>query len=319
MKKVFIAAALVILSNQVYSQVRGNAYYNQTAIQDNAAAANLMNDNTIIVSLNGLLNARADTYVASFHILQIGHTASMTDSLMNVRIKKFKSTLHSSGLDSASVHTDIISFVPKYDVHVFKKLFSKTLNEVPDGFEMQKNVIVNYKNSAQLNMIVTAAASAEIYDLVKVDYFVSNVEKEYSKLQENAVKIFKERLKTLWAAGVKIDSIKTTFAEDFGTTLPQNRYGQYQALARASFKAKDATGEGSKMSFYEPTASRYYQALNYDNFDFVIDPVVSEPMVQLTYQMKVRFSLRTEKEEKPDNYLFMGNNGQIQKLNLNIP
>jgi uncharacterized protein YggE len=317
MKKIFVAVAIIVLSNQAFSQVRGNASYNQTVMQDNTAQTN-MTDGSITLSISGLLNAKADTYVAFFHILQVGHTASMTDSLMNVRIKKFKSILQRSGIDTSSVHTDIISFVPKYDVQVFKKLFSKTFNEVPDGFEMQKNLIVNYKNPVQLNAIVTAAASAEIYDLVKVDYFVNDIEKEYGRLRENTVKIFKERLKTLKIAGIKIDSLKTTFADDFGTTLPQNRYGQYQAIARPSFKGKDAGGEASKFSFYEPTASRYYQALSYDNFDFVINPVVSEPMVQLTYQMKVKFTLVVEKEQA-DNYLFIGSNGQVQKLNLNRP
>jgi uncharacterized protein YggE len=320
MKKIFIAVAITVLSNQAFSQVRGNSSYNQTTIEDNAALTNLTNDGNITLSISGLLNAKADTYVAFFHILQVGHTASMTDSLMNVRIKKFKSIIQRSGLDTSSVHTDMISFVPKYEVQVFKKLFSKTFNEVPDGFEMQKNVIVNYKKPDQLNTIVTAAASAEIYDLVKVDYFVNDIEKEHGRLRENALKIFKERLKTLQVAGIKIDSLKTTFADDFGTTLPQERYGQYQAIARPSFKGKDAPGEGSKLSYYEPTASRYYQALSYDDFDFVINPIVSEPMVQLTYQMKVRFTLKSEKQKpQPANYLFIGSNGQVQKLDLNIP
>jgi hypothetical protein len=72
------------------------------------------------------------------------------------------------------VFTDMLSFVPVYEIETTRKLFSKTYQEVPAGFEIQKNIHIKFTDARILDQLVTAAAKEEIYDLVKVDFFVGS-------------------------------------------------------------------------------------------------------------------------------------------------
>ncbi len=83
-----------------------------------------------------------------------------------------------AGHPDGDIYVDMVNFFPKYEYDVSKKLFSKkTYTEIPKGFELQKNIHIRYTAPALLDRIVTAAARQEIYDIVKVDYFVKDPQK----------------------------------------------------------------------------------------------------------------------------------------------
>src|SRR6185503_14525713 len=103
--------------------------------------------------VNGLMNILADHYVAVFNIVQVGESMDSVDQIMNRRIANFQQKLKGIGIEPENVKIDLISFVPNYDIQVENRIFSKTYNEIPAGFEMQKNVSVLYKNSAKLDDI----------------------------------------------------------------------------------------------------------------------------------------------------------------------
>jgi uncharacterized protein YggE len=311
--KLLISLSLIALAATSFAQ-KGNMRYTETKPEDHEAHAQIQNGETTL-TVSGLLNAKADTFVAFFHITQVGETAEKTDSLMNVRIDRFKTSLRRIRRDTLSVFTDMISFVPKYDIRVFKRIFSKTYNEVPDGFELQKNVTVRYRNAADLNMIVTAAAQAEIYDLVKVDYFLSDVKKQYDQLRARCQEALKAQIKYFEGLGVRLDTVRKNLDEDFVTVLPQTRYGSYVAVSRPSLNAAkkiDITStEKDKFYSVDPSPSRYYQAVPYSNYDVVINPVVNEPVVQLTYQVSVKYFLPAEAKKA---VMLVLPNGQLQNV-----
>jgi hypothetical protein len=218
-------------------------------------------------------------------------------------------------IDSITITTDMISFVPKYDFHVLNKLFSKTYNEVPDGFELQKNVIIRYHKTSELHAIVTAAAKAEIYDLVKVDYFLKDVKQQYDQLHAQCMEILKTKIKSCETLGIKLDALQKTFADDFSTVLPQNRYGSYLAVARPSLDAIKKSSAGiSKLRNGDLSPSKYYQAVPYTEFDVVINPVVDEPMVQLSYQVSMKFFLPAVESDHNSELFLITPNGQLQKI-----
>ena len=296
----------------VAQKVSGNINYGErTELPNETPNAELINDE-ITLSVKGLMNMNASTYVASFHIVQVGETAEATDVLMTSRIQKLKSALARVGIDTSTVKTDMISFVPRYDISILNKIFSKSYNEVPDGFELQKNVMIRYNNPSAIDAIVTAAASAEIYDLVKVDYFLNDVTKHYDSLRRQCVEAIKARIKTYEALGIRFDTLKRSLADNFKTILPQQRYGQYEAVARPSLSAVKRATEGTSAKFRSAdiSPSRYYQGVDYNEFDVVINPVVDEPMVQLTYEIKVRFfGLKPEIKER---YFFVANDRKVE-------
>lgn len=301
---------LICTSATLFSQSSGNSRYHQTAPEEHQPRA-VINDGQITLTISGLLNAKADTFVAFFNVTQVGETAAGVDSLMSLRINRFQTALRRQRRDTLAVHTDMISLVPRYDIRALKRVFSRTYNEVPDGFELQKNVTITYHTASDLNMIVTAAAQAEIYDLVKVDYFLSNVKKHYEQLRTQCLEVMKVRIKYLESMGLRLDTLRKVFDDDFATVLPQTRYGSYSSVSRPSLNAmrKDDI-EGVKLHSIEPSPSKYYEAVSYTPYDVVVNPVVSEPAVQLTYQMSLKYIVPEAKSK----LMLITPTGHLQKI-----
>ncbi|WP_192579152.1 SIMPL domain-containing protein [Dyadobacter aurulentus] len=305
MKKYMVAAALILPCSilKINAQVSGSANPEMGNAQYSAAKSNPAsaarfsgdnsNDSTVTVSVKGLLNLIPDTYVATFNILQTAETAEMTEQLMRDRINKFKAKLAGSGVDVKDMHVDMISFVPKYDIQTENRLFSKTYNEIPAGFEMQKNLNIRYHKAEQLDDFVTLAAQAEIYDLVKVDCFHSNMETFKDSLRARCLAELKGKLKSYEALNLKLDTLRKTIGEEFNTISPASRYYSYQAFSRASTKAFRKNGSQNNVNETEKTISRYYMPLALESFDMTINPVILEPVIQLTLQVSVKYHLRS--------------------------
>jgi hypothetical protein len=316
--KYYFALILSTWTLGLSAQVSGNAnYQNHTAPADNTAKAGIA-DGSITIAVKGLFNLVPDDLVASFHLTQIGETARVADSLMAHRIKTFKTAISMNTADTIAIVTDVISFVPKYNFHIINRLFSKTYQEIPDGFELKKNILIHYKNPKSLYLILTAAASAEIHDLVKVDYFLKDVKENYNQLREECLLLLKDKIKNYEALGFKLEGFRKTISDDFGTLLPHDRYGNYQAVAKPSYDAIKMSTGGGKLRIAETGNSSYYQAVSYNAFDLVINPVVNQPMVQLTYEIAIMFFVPKAPGEKE--LLFMSPDGQLQKIDLeNLP
>ena len=165
-------------ANIATSMGNGAAYGNQYAQQ----YVNLQPSNVLQIKLRSLYNVDATDYTAVFNIVQVGKTAEETTKLMNDKIEIVKQDLKSKGFQG-QFSLDMISFVPQYEIEVTKKLFSKTYTEVPVGFELQQNLLISYKKDSDFQKILTACGKAEVYNLVKVDYYVKNLEAIYEDLQ----------------------------------------------------------------------------------------------------------------------------------------
>jgi uncharacterized protein YggE len=261
----------------------------------------------ITVSVKGLLNTTADEYVAIFNLTQVGDSAQSTNDLSIKRIRSFADELKVIGIDSTQIHTDLISFVPKYSYQLITKMFSKSYNEVPAGFIQQRNISVRFTNAALIEQVVAAAARVEIYDLVKVDYFKRDLRKEQEELKMKCFEAMRAKIKSYEQLGFTLDTMTKTFDDDMITILPKNRYTSYQAVSRPSLAAlKKSTGESSmKISEAELTRSDYYDAVSFEKYDVVINPVVDQPVIQVCYEIKVQYFLKNHITKQPDKKYFM--------------
>jgi uncharacterized protein YggE len=313
--------------NSIYNKggVKGGKYgdtqyYNANpyALPDRepASAANITNPNVVSININGLMNIVAADYVAVFNIVQVGTEITETDDLMNGRIKLFKHKLQMVGIDSSKIKVDMISFVPKYDIAVENKLFSKLHNEVPAGFELQKNVMVHFRQSGKIDDIVTAAAQAEIYDLVKVDYFIPDQEKSYDSLMNACVAEVKERVKHFETLGFELDTVRKAVADNFATVFPMQRYYAYQAFSRPSIPASRKGNNPVKLNEADKNISRYYNQVEVDRYDVVLNPLVTEPVVQFSYSIHVQYFINETKPQPPakNNYYIILESGEVKQV-----
>ncbi|HXC05676.1 MAG TPA: SIMPL domain-containing protein [Bacteroidia bacterium] len=261
------------------------------------ANAVVINDSVIEMGMKSLMNVKADSYVAIFGVSQVAETIDSCNRLMNERISGFVSRLVALGIDKNDIYVDFVSQVPVFEYEVEKKLFSKKYNEIPKGFELKKNVHVAYKKNDGLDEMLMAAAKNEIYDLVKVDYIINNVQAVYDTLRSQSVRALNRKMEDMKKLGIHLNAKFEVVAEDEKCFYPIDRYRSYTAFNNVSLPAikKTATSAG----YQSPkTLSLYYDKLPYGNYEIVINPRVVEPNAQFTYNLRLRYTFKTEIKEK---------------------
>jgi len=297
MKKVIIIVlALSISIANVVAQVRGNASFTSTSNPQYAIVLppqhinnRIAYSNEINVSIKGMVNVRADSYVAIFGLTQSGKTAAEVNELMDKRIQSIANSLSSN--KNINIYVDMLSFVPVYEYDVVKKLFSKTTyNEIPTGFELKKNIHIRYKNPNYLNTIISSCSRAEVYNLVRVDLFSDSLEQMKNQLMEKASTILKQRLKHK-ADILEIDytDYKRQMNEGFKVVYPIEMYQQYQAYVNNKLSIINTT---TNTQHAKKTTTHYYKPVVDKDFDFVINPRIFEPVIQIMYELKIRATLK---------------------------
>jgi hypothetical protein len=175
---------------------------------------------------------------------------------------------------------------------------------------LQKNISVLFKKPDQLDAITASALNSEIYDIVKVDYFINNMSALKDTLRNACIAELKKKIGTYEIIGLKPDNMDKNISESFASVYPPSRYVSYQAFTRPSLSAAK-----KKQSFTEipKITSKYYNQQDYTLYDIVINPVVTEPVVQLSYSVLVKY-IRKDKDEKIFNIITPS--GEVKQLTL---
>lgn len=257
---------------------------------------NLNPNSTLIIDVRALQNVKASSYTAVFNISQIAETAEATKNLMSIKIENIKNELAKIGLKENNVAVDVISFIPVYEVEVTKKLFSKTYTEVPKGFELQQNIHIQFTKTNQFENILSACANNEVYNLVKVDYFIDNITEVYKNLQTQLLALIKDKKEYYSVLGFDLEDYNVLMADQKYCYFPKDFYNHYQAFNSISFEAlKQKRG----VTTVKKQTSYYYQPLTYENYDIVVNPSVLEPVVQVGMEIKLHYNPKP-KEAKPE-------------------
>lgn len=311
MKKITLCVVLFILGKISFGQVSGNVNYDYfVRYPENYIDLTVPLNSNLSVTVKGLANLTADSYVAIFSVTQVGKTTEEVNQLMDNRINEALAALKSKqGIES---FIDMISFVPVYEYEVEKKVFSKkTYNEVPKGFELKKNIHIKYKDPNLLNEIIAILSKVEIFDLVRVDYFSEKIEKIKLDLISKAKILLLDKIKNYkQIMGANIDSSAKKLVDGFKIVYPVEMYRSYQAFSSSTLNLK-------KSAYVNPadkSTTLYYQPVINKEFDFVINSAILEPVIQVMYEIKLEFNQELTAKEKE--YLLIAPNGEIKKLEI---
>ncbi|HBX53770.1 MAG: hypothetical protein A2275_02200 [Bacteroidetes bacterium RIFOXYA12_FULL_35_11] len=248
-------------------------------------------DTVIVLETNVLMNVKADAYIAIFGISQVSEKIENCHEMINNRISGFLNSLQTIGINTEETYIDFISQVPVFEMEVEKKLFSKTYNEIPKGFEVKKNIHIKYKDAKLAEKLLVEAAKNEIYDIVKVDYIVNNNEVVYDSLRSCAIKLMNKKVKEYKKLGLKFEPTYNSVVENISTTFPLERYSRYAAFTDPSMNVFSKSG---KYGNSNRGISLFYNKLPYNEFDLVINPVVVDPVVQFAFKLKQKFVLKKQ-------------------------
>jgi len=157
------------------------------------------------------------------------------------------------------------------------------------GFEIKKNVIVKFKSLKTLDKMVIAAETHQIYDLVKVDYEVIDINKIYTHLFLSATEIINQK-KGLYVSvtNAKLYPVSQIYGESYYSYYPQQRYKSYSA-----YESSDVLDDyGSlKKKLLRKSKTYYYDKMNYSGLDKVINPSVTEPAIEFILTLQVKFQI----------------------------
>lgn len=311
MKKL-ITIVTLILTHISFCQVSGNInYLKQLENGNDAININLGSGNDIIINVKGLHNVKADKHVATFSIIQVGKTMQETEALFHKRVDAIQKFIATK--PTAKLIVDMISFVPVYEYETERKLFSKkTYNEIPKGFELTKNLHISYKNPELLKEIIRICAKSEIYNLVKVDYFSEKLETIKSDLAKKAQGLALQKMKN-YQALLQIDftTLEKDFVEGFKVNYPIESYQSYQAHNSSSLNLKKKANINSS----KKSTTLFYQPISNKDYDFVVNPIILSPVIQVSYQLKIR--IKQDEQKEKNNYVLITPSGDLKNIALN--
>lgn len=315
----------------VWAQDAGNAVYSNRGSQQDYSAVRraelnkeVLESQNVVLEANLLSNVKATSYAAIFSITQNGRTATEADSLLNLRLGVAQAAVRELGIQSEAVHMDMVSLVPTYATRLEQKKFSRTANEVPTGFELKKNLHVVFTNHEVLAQLVTRLGRAEIYDLAKVDYNLSDLQSAYDELRRAAGELIKQKEQSYARLGLHVEVQNMT--DGFQAVYPLERYASYtayrsgstpeevrlarqrKAAANVYVTANNATinvrpvkkNPEDDSEFIVRTADKtqtiYYNRTPYNSFDTVLHADFAEPRIQLIYTINVRYNVLNQKQ-----------------------
>ncbi|WP_395143553.1 SIMPL domain-containing protein [Armatimonas sp.] len=306
-RNILVLVVFGACSSVAMAQVGGNIGYSQQAggsakMEQNERNKRVLTHDELppsgtsfFVEANVLMNVKADEYVAVFALAQEGTTPTECSQKMDATIHQFAEELKALGIGRNDFFVDFAAQNKIYSFEVTGEVAKERLS----GFELKKNIAIHYKDKALLDRLVLAASHSQIFDLIKVDYIVTNPLAVQNKLMAEAAKVLKQKTtRHEQLLGIKLQKSPQIYAEKPSIYYPTEQYDSYSA-----YETEDISAGYYRQKYVIQSVRKsrtfFFNPLNAKNFDTVINPVVIEPVVQFTLYLKVKYELENPKTAEP--------------------
>ncbi|HZS47883.1 MAG TPA: SIMPL domain-containing protein [Blastocatellia bacterium] len=252
------------------------------------------NPTGMFIEASVLMNVKADEYVAVFGIAQECTTVPECNQKMDAVVTEFSGNLVQMGINRDDMFVD---FVTQNRIYGYK-LMGDVAKEDLVGFELKKNVSVHYKDKAMLDKLIVTASRSRVYDLIKVDYIVKDQSAIQDRLMQEAARIIKQkaaRYENL--LGIKLEGRGQVYAEKPSIYYPTYLYDSYVAQESEGIQ-NTYSRDRYTIQNARKSATMFFNGLDADGFDYVINPVLLEPVVQFTLYLKIKYDTDQPKPSK---------------------
>ncbi len=286
----FLMVLLCVLwcVGSVFAQESGNriygnrGYYNQQRRQPLTNTGNL-NQPAWSIEASVLTNLRPDAFVVMFGINEEAAGAAASNQKVNAKLAEFAKSLTQLGIKSDDIFVDFITQNRVYDYTVEGSQAKENLT----GFETKKTIAVRYKERQLFERIVIAAAGLQIFDLIKVDYIVSDFDTVRKKLFDEAVKIIKSKEQSYTKSfGITLNPLGLS-TERYDAFYPSDSYERYQAYETGDVHAQN-NSNASKL-IRRKSFTFFYEPFEGSRFDAVLQPLGIEPVVQFSLYLRMQY------------------------------
>lgn len=250
---------------------------------------------SVFMDASVMINIQADEYVAIFGINQEGATPQECSKNTDAVIDLFRTELKLLGVGPNDIYVD---FVAQNKIYAYE-VSSDIAKEKLTGFELKKNVSIHYKSKLLLDRLVAAAAQAQVFDLIKVDYIVRDIGAVHTQLMEAAAHVIKLKLANHERLlGIKLRTPPQIYAEKYSSYAPTEMYDSYSA-----FESEDVNSGYYRQKYIIQNLRKnrtfYFDGLSAKNYDQVVNPIVLEPAVQFTLFLKLRYIMEQHTSVPP--------------------
>jgi uncharacterized protein YggE len=247
---------------------------------------------TMFVEASVLMNVKADEYVAIFGVNQECATVPECTQQMDATVAGFTAELGRLGVGKDDVFVDFAAQNKIYSFQVTGSVARQRLS----GFELKKNVAVHFKDKLLLDKLVIAASRSNIFDLIKVDYIVRDTGSVQNRLMEEAAKVIKQKTARYEKLlSLQLQPPAQIYAERHSIYFPTEMYDSYTAY-ESDEVSPDYYREKYTVQSARKSRTFFFNPLNADGFDAVVNPVVIEPVVQFTLYLKVKYDIEQVKK-----------------------
>ena len=197
----FALALLIAGSGICQAQVSGNMAYSANGAKRRAELREHNkrlvpeqerppSNTSMFVDADVLMNVKADEFVAVFGLSQEGKTVAECNEKMAAVVKEFTNALLAMKIAEDDLYLDFVTQTKIYGFEVAGDIAKEKLV----GFELKKNLSVHYRDRSLIDQLVVTAARSQIYDLIKVDYIVTDVNLMQDKLMGEATQIIEQKV-----------------------------------------------------------------------------------------------------------------------------
>lgn len=234
-----------------------------------------------------LTNLKPDAFVAVFGVNDEGANAAVSNAKVNAKIADLMQKIKPLGIDANDVFIDFITQNRVYDFTVAGTKATENLT----GFETKKTVAIRYKNRELFERIVSAAVDSRIFDLIKVDYIVSDFDSVRAALFEAAAKVLKSKEQKYESAlGISLGAVGLSI-EKYDVTYPSEAYQRYQAYETGDATVENESGTSSRLE-RRKSFTFFYEPLQAGSFDSVVAPSGIEPTVQYSIYLRMQYQVK---------------------------
>ena len=296
MQKIVLLSLLLVAGTRAgFAQFAGNAADNESSAAtynsdptQNERSKRRANDNdgaSTFIEGSILMNVKADEYVAIFGVIEEGKTPAAASDKMDATIANFKTSLRDLAIKDDDIFVDFVAQNRIYEYRVEEKIAVEEMS----GFELKKNVSIHFKDKLLVDKLALAAARAQIYDLIKVDYVVKDREAIQAKLQVQTMAIIQRKAQSYEKLlGIKPLDATQVVADKPSVYFPIEQYSSYTAAESQSINLRYGNAVEIRKEARK-SRTTYFKPLSGDGFDTVISPILIEPVVQFTTYIKVKF------------------------------
>jgi uncharacterized protein YggE len=232
---------------------------------------------------------KPDAFVVVFGINDEGSNAATSNEKVNSKITNLTQRLKSLGIDSNDVFIDFITQNRVYDFTVAGTQATENFT----GFETKKTVAIRYKNRELFERIVSAAVDSKIFDLIKVDYIVSDFDAVRANLFDAAARVLKSKeQKYSNALGITLGAVGLSI-EKYDVTYPAEAYQRYQAFETGDASVNNEQGVSSRV-VKRKSFTFFYEPFKAGSFDTVLAHSGLEPMVQFSIYLRMQYQVRRQ-------------------------